>query len=83
MTTTHLLIIFVPSLVAGLLWGRSLLTGAFWGVAAEVIGLFILVLPISGAPRNNLSIMMVGLSILLGAFAGALGFAWRLLKRPK
>ena len=83
MTTTHLLIILVPSLVAGLLWGRSLLTAAVWGVAAEVMGLIIVVLPISGAPRNNLSLMMIGLSILLGAFAGALGFALRLLKRSK
>jgi hypothetical protein len=83
MTTTHLLIIFVPSLVAGLLWGRSLLTGSIWGIAAEVMGLIIVALPIPGAPRNNLSLMMIGLSILLGAFAGALGFALRLLKRPK
>ena len=59
MTTTHLLIILVPSLVAGLLWGRSLLTAAVWGVAAEVMGLIIVVLPISGAPRNNLSLMMI------------------------
>jgi hypothetical protein len=83
MTTTHLLIILVPSLVAGLLWGRSLLTGAIWGIAAEVMGLIIVVLPISGAPRNNLSLTMIGLSILLGATAGALGFALRLLNRPK
>ncbi len=81
MTTTHLLIILVPLLVAGLLWGRSLLTGAIWGVAAEVMGLIIAVLPISGARPNHLSLMMIGLSILLGAFAGALGFALRLLKR--
>jgi len=83
MTTTRLLIILVPSLVAGLLWGRSLLTGAIWGVAAEVMGLIIVVLPISGGPRNNLSLMMIGVSILLGAFAGALGFALRLLKHSK
>jgi hypothetical protein len=82
MTTTHLLIIVLPSLAAGLLLGRSLLTAALWGIVAEVIGLIIVVLPISGGPRIDLSLRMAALSILLGAFAGVLGYGLHLLKRP-
>jgi hypothetical protein len=59
------------------------LTAVIWGIVAEVMGLIIVMIPISGGPRINLSIRMAALSILLGAFAGALGFVLRLLTRPK
>jgi hypothetical protein len=68
-------------LAAGFLLGRSLLSGALWGTVAEAMGLIFVVLPISGV-RVNLSFRMAALSIFLGAFAGALGFGLRLLKRP-
>ena len=84
MTTAHLLIVVIPSLAAGLLWGRSLLTAAIWGIVAEVMGLILVVLPISGGPRIHLSFRMAALSIVLGAIAGALGFGlFRLFKRAK
>ena len=39
MSIAHLLIIVVPSFAAGLLFGRSHLTGAYWGIGVEAIGL--------------------------------------------
>ena len=83
MTTAHLLIVVLPSLVAGLLWGRSLLTGAVWGIVADTLGLILVALPISGGPQVHLSFRTAALSIVFGAAAGALGFALRLLARPK
>jgi hypothetical protein len=56
MSIVHLLIIAVPSFAAGLIFGRSHLTGAYWGIAAEALGLLMVALPISpGGPRNGLS----------------------------
>ncbi len=82
MTISHLLIIVVPSFLASLLWARSLLSGAIWGVAVEVMGLIIVALPIpAGPPQASLSIWTVAVSIMLGAVAGVLGFAIRLLTR--
>jgi hypothetical protein len=82
MTISHLLIIVVPSFLAGLLWARSLLSGAIWGVAVEVMGLAIVALPIpAGSPRASLTVAMVAASIALGAVAGVLGFAVRLLRK--
>jgi hypothetical protein len=86
MSTSHLLIIFIPSFLAGLIFGRSLSSAALWGLAAEVIGLILAVLPISagGPPRPGLSLSTAAVSIVLGATAGALGFAsLRLLQRKK
>jgi hypothetical protein len=82
MSIVHLLIIVVPSFAAGLIFGRSHLTGACWGIAAEAIGLLMVALPIpSGGPRNGLSLAMISMSVALGALAGALGFgALRLVK---
>lgn len=83
MSIVHLLIIAVPSFAAGLLFGRSHLTGAYWGIAAEALGLLMVALPISsgGGPRNSLSLTMIGVSLVLGAVAGALGFGvLRLIK---
>jgi hypothetical protein len=83
MSIVHLLIIAVPSFAAGLLFGRSHLTGAYWGIAAEALGLLMVALPISlgGGPHNSLSLTMIGVSLVLGAVAGALGFgALRLIK---
>jgi hypothetical protein len=82
MSIVHLLIIVVPSFAAGLIFGRSHLTGAYWGIAAEALGLFMAALPISsGGPRNGLSLTMISVSLVLGALAGALGFgAMRLVK---
>ena len=81
MTTAHLLIIVLPSLAAGLLLGRSLLTAALWGIVAEAMGLILVILPIAGGPRFNLSLGMAALSIFLGALGGALGYGLRSLKR--
>ena len=82
MSIVHLLIIVVPSFAAGLIFGRSYLTGAYWGIAAEALGLFMAALPISVAgPRNSLSLTMIGVSLVLGAIAGTLGFGtMRLVK---
>jgi hypothetical protein len=83
MSIVHLLIFVVPSFAAGLVFGRSHLTGAYWGIAAEALGLLMVALPISsgGGPRNGLSLSMIGVSLVLGAIAGALGFgALRLVK---
>jgi|JRHI01.1.fsa_nt_gi hypothetical protein len=83
MSIVHLLIIVVPSFAAGLIFGRSHLTGAYWGIAAEAFGLFMVALPISsgGGPRNSLSLATIAVSLALGAVAGALGFgALRLVK---
>jgi hypothetical protein len=76
MSIVHLLIIFVPSFAGGLIFGRSYLTGAYWGIAAEALGLLMVALPISagGGPRNSLSLTMICVSLVLGAIAGALGF---------
>jgi hypothetical protein len=84
MSLLHLLIIAVPSFAAGLIFGRSLLTGAYWGITSEALGLLMAALPISvGSPRNGLSLSMIGVSLLLGAIAGTLGFgAMRLVKGP-
>jgi hypothetical protein len=84
MSIVHLLIIVVPSFAAGLVFARSHLTGVFWGIAAEALGLLMVALPITsgGGPRNSLSLTMIGVSLVLGAIAGALGFvASRLVKR--
>ena len=48
MSIVHLLIIVVPSFAAGLIFGRSHLTGAYWGIAAEALGLT------HGGPTNLL-----------------------------
>jgi hypothetical protein len=45
MSIWHLLIIFVPSCLAGLIFGRSLLSSALWGLAAEMAGLVLVALP--------------------------------------
>jgi hypothetical protein len=81
MSMAHLLIVVLPSLLAGLLWGRSFLTGAFWGLVAEGMGLILVFFPIAGGPRTNLSFRMVALSILLGAFAGLVGYSLQWAKR--
>ncbi len=85
MSISHLLIIIVPSFVAGLILGRSFLTGVFWGLVAEVIGLLLVALPISagGTHRGGLSLSMVALSIAFGMIAGSLGFATLRLLRSK
>jgi hypothetical protein len=82
MSIVHLLIIVVPSFAAGLIFGRSHLTGAYWGIAAEALGLLMAALPISsGGPRNGLSLTIICVSLALGAVAGALGFGvMRLVK---
>jgi hypothetical protein len=74
MSIVHLLIIVVPSFAAGLVFCRSHLTGAFWG--DEALGLLMVALPITsgGGPRNSLGLSMIGVSLVLGAIAGALGF---------
>jgi len=76
MSIVHLLIIVVPSFAAGLIFGRSYLAGAGWGIAAEALGLLMVALPITsgGGPRNSLGLSMIGVSLVLGAIAGALGF---------
>jgi hypothetical protein len=83
MTTTHLLIIVVPSFVAGVFFGRSLSTGAIWGIIAELMGLIMVAIPISApnsvgvGPRGHMSAATIALSLLLGAAAGVLGFMCR------
>jgi len=48
MSLLHLLIIVVPSFAAGLIFGRWLLTGAYWGITSEVLGLLMAALPLCG-----------------------------------
>jgi len=62
MSIVHLLIIVVPSFAAGLVFGRSHLTGAYWGIAAEALGLLIVALSISsgGGPPPALAALANG-----------------------
>ncbi len=58
------------------------MTGAIWGIVAEVMGLILVLLPIPGGPQIQLSFRMAVLSIVLGAIAGGLGYTLRSLQRP-
>jgi len=84
MSVSHLLIIVVPSFAAGLIFGRSHLTAAYWGIAAEALGLILAALPISVGDRHTqgLSLAVMILSLVIGGAAGVLGFSsLRLVKR--
>ncbi len=77
-------LIVVPSFAAGLIFGRSHLTAAYWGITAEALGLILAAIPISVGERHTqgLSLAMMILSLLIGGVAGALGFiSLRLVKR--
>jgi hypothetical protein len=77
MSSTHLLIVAIPSLLVGLFFARTLAAGIAWGIIAELVGLLLRVVPSFGlgGPHLPLTVRDVVLSLALGAIAGGLGFA--------
>jgi hypothetical protein len=83
MSSIHLLIVAIPSLLVGLLFARTLTAGIAWGIVAELIGLLLRAMPTLGlgGPRGPLTLRDIVLSLALGAIAGAVGFGLARLGR--
>ena len=85
MAPVHILVIALPSLAVGFLFGQSLLSGALWGLVAEAIGLVMRAVPTFGlgVPHPAPGFVEIVISLLLGAVAGALGFAGAKIMRTR